>query len=295
MSLEKTFWGTTILTFLGFLLNTEDQIVSIPVEKVNKALEITEYFLNKSNKKATVKDIQRLCGFLNFLCRCVVPGRAFTRRLYSMVSSRMCQHHHVRITEEMKMDLEIWRIFLRNPSIYCRPFADFEVVTAKEINMYSDASRNFQKGFGALCGTSWSCGVWNARFMEQNQPSIEYLELYAVTVAVLNWIRRYSNKRVFLFCDNMSVVHMLNKSSSTCKNCMVLVRLIVLEGLLRNVRVYAKHVRTEHNILSDSLSRLNFDKFRKHGPHMEEMSTPIPDEIWPMEKIWLGSCTEVKY
>ena len=101
--------------------------------------------------------------------------------------------------------------------------------------MYSDASRNFKKGFGAFCDSQWTFGVWNELFMSRAEPSIEYLELFGVAVAVLLWIHKYQNKWVILFCDNESVVHMVNNSSSSCKNCMVLIRIITLHSLLNNV------------------------------------------------------------
>ena len=34
VNMEKTFWATTVLVFLDFLINTETQMVSIPVEKI---------------------------------------------------------------------------------------------------------------------------------------------------------------------------------------------------------------------------------------------------------------------
>ena len=83
VAIEKTYWGTTILTFLGLLLDTTQGLVGIPTEKIERALDMIEYFLNKNKKKATVKEIQKLAGYLNFLCRCVIPGRAFTRRFYA--------------------------------------------------------------------------------------------------------------------------------------------------------------------------------------------------------------------
>ena len=79
--------------------------------------------------------------------------------------------------------------FLTNPQVFCRPFADFaETLDADDIVMYSDASRNFQKGFGAWCESSWMWGAWDPLFMQKVQPSIEYLELFAVTAAVVTWI-----------------------------------------------------------------------------------------------------------
>ena len=79
VSVEKTFWSTEILTFLGMLINTLDQVISIPTEKVQRVQSLIQGILNK--RKVTVEDLQKLTGFLNFLCRCIVPGRAFTRRI----------------------------------------------------------------------------------------------------------------------------------------------------------------------------------------------------------------------
>ena len=95
VALEKTFWGCTILTFLGLLLDSESQTICIPMDKVIKALDMVEFFLNKKNKKATVLQFQKLCGSLNFLCRCVVPGRCFLRRIYAVaVGNNLKPHHH---------------------------------------------------------------------------------------------------------------------------------------------------------------------------------------------------------
>ena len=106
VALEKTFWGSTQMTFLGMLLDTVKQIVGIPIDKLIKAADWVNYFLNKKNKKATVVEFQKLCGILNFLCRCIVPGRAFLRRLY-IAHNDLKPNHHVKITAENRLDLLI--------------------------------------------------------------------------------------------------------------------------------------------------------------------------------------------
>ena len=68
----------------------------------------------------------------------------------------------------------------------------------------------------------WTCMTWDQCWMKQEQPSIEYWELYAVAVGVLIWINKFKNSRILLHCDNDSVCKMINKSTSGCKNCMVL-------------------------------------------------------------------------
>ena len=260
----------------------------IPIEKIRKAIDLINNLLSKKTRKAKVLEIQKLCGYLNFLCRCIVPGRVFLRHLYVSVSSdKLKQHHHVNITEENRLDLLVWRAFLTQPESVSRPFMDANVFTALDIDMFSDASRNFKLGFGVYCGSEWTYGQWNREFMEQNEPSIEYLELYGVTVAVMNWIKFFKNKEVALFCDNEAVVHMINNTASKCKNCMVLLRLITLKGLMHNVRIFAKYVNTKDNGKADALSRLDFKCFRRLGPTMNDLPSNIPKDIWPLWKIWI--------
>ena len=290
VSMEKTEWATDCVIFLGLLCDLMNQVVCIPKEKVMKALDMLEFFLNAKNHKVTVLQIQKLCGTLNFLCRCVIPGRAFLTRIYALTQgSKLRQHHHVRLNVENKLDLLVWKRFLTHPSVYCRPFMDScNLLTATQIDMYSDASRNFQKGFGAYCNKEWTFGQWQADFMVKAEPSIEYLELFGVTVAVDLWIHKFENQRICLFCDNMSVVHMINNNSSKCKNCMVLIRLITLKGMIHNVRIFAKHVSTKDNGKADALSRLDFKRFWSLDPGMDEKCTEIPRHLWPLDKIWVN-------
>ena len=289
VSLEKTFWSSTVLIFLGLLLNTKTQTISIPKEKLDKAKTMIRRFIDPQKRKATVNDIQKLCGFLNFLCRAVVPGRAFTRRIYTLVSSNMKPHHHVKLPSEIKKDLQVWDEFLASPDAYARPFVDLTKFTAEDIGMFSDASKSLVSGgLGAICGDQWTYAPWNYEFLKQKDISIEYLELFAVVVAVKLWLHKFKNRRIYLHCDNMSVVHMINNSSSTCRNCMVLIRIITLTALQNNTRVFAQHIRTEKNKLADSLSRLKLKAFFELAPStVDKAPLIIPDELWPIEKIWV--------
>ena len=82
---------------------------------------------------------------------------------------------------------------------------------------------------------------------------------------------------------------MINNNSSSCRNCMALLRLVVLQGMVHNMCIFAKHVGTKDNGIADSLSRLDFVRFNKLKAKrcMEEYPTEIPHIMWPIEKIWL--------
>ena len=216
--------------------------------------------LEHQSKKTTICELQQLSGFLNFLCRAVVPGHAFTRGLYHYIkNSKFKPHHHIRINQEMTLDLKMWSIFLHHHTALARPFIDFTgsaCTNAEILSMYSDASGNFELGLGVICQSSWTYAKWNTDFCRKVNPSIKYLELFGVLTGVLLWIDRFHNKRVILHCDNMSMVEMINTSSSTYKNCMVLIQLLVLKGLIKNMRIFTRHVSGSANYFLNTLSNI---------------------------------------
>ena len=292
VNLDKTYWGTTLLTFLGMLIDTVNQMVLIPMEKVDTARKLIGLVLNNPSKKVTLLQLQKICGFLNFLCRCVVPGRAFTRRLYAYTGTKegkLKPHHHIKVNQEMREDLKMWLNFLNNSAVYCRPFIDFKKTwDAEEIDLYTDASGKI--GSGGHCNDEYFHAIWDREFLKM-KPSIEYLELHAVVTAVLIWIHKFRNRRIILFCDNKSVVDMINSNSSSCRNCMVFIRILVMKGLVENVRIFAEHLSSAANKLADLLSRDRVQDYKflkmERGEKVARTATEMPEQIWPINKIWL--------
>ena len=133
---------------------------------------------------------------------------------------------------------------------------------------------------------------WTAELMEL-EHSIEYLELFPLCAAILAWAEDLKNLRFTMFCNNKAVVQMVNHTTSGCKNCMVLIRLIVMKSLQYNFRVFATYVKSADNDLADALSRNQMKRFLKlcaeKGKIVNSQADTVPDEIWPPEKIWLKS------
>ena len=294
LSPEKTEWSTTKLIFLGVLLDGTHYCLIIPEEKRTKALNKLSKMSQK--KKATIKEIQELTGLLNFLNRAMVPGRALLRRMYATLKGKVCtksgtklkQYHHVNLNSGFREDCEMWIKFLQSadsPQL-CRPFVDLEAfISVYKLNFYTDTSGKI--GFGCFFDGDWTYGTWSKSFL-QMKPSIEYQELFAVCVAVFTWQHKLVNTRVIIFCDNQAVVNMINNSTSACRNCMRLIRMIVLNNLRHNRRIFVQHIRTDRNILADSLSRGKLQTFWDHAPEgTKELPEEIPEELWPVEKLWL--------
>ena len=71
VAIDKTGYGTQFITFLGMLLNTLEQTISITLDKRDKALQLLQEVLEA--EKVTVIQLQRLAGLLNFLGKAIVP------------------------------------------------------------------------------------------------------------------------------------------------------------------------------------------------------------------------------
>ena len=296
ISMEKTEWATQLITFLGMLLNGKTLAISVPIEKCNTAIALLSEGI--TNKKVTMGFIQKLTGTLNFLNKAIVPGHTFTREMYTKLKLRtkngslLKQYHHVNLNSSFIQDCQMWLCFLSNQSRtgICRPFMDLSPNNSTIIPFYSDASRNKVLGMGAvLDNRRWLWAQWPENFIEHEQPSIEFLELYALVAAMVSWSQEQilNNCRVTIFCDNESVVHMINNLSSSCPHCLKLIRVLVLQGLTHNRRVFCRHIKSELNILSDALSRLDFKRFWRHAPStMAGRSDQILKNIWPVDWFW---------
>ena len=140
IAMEKTEWRSDKLTFLGLLLDGSNFTVSVPEIKRTQTINMIQLLLSK--KKVTIKELQSLAGMLNFLGRAIVPGRAFTRRMYSKFSGPMVtlkKFHHIRIDKEFKSDCKVWLDFLNTDVLLTvsRPFIDFsENLLATELEFF---------------------------------------------------------------------------------------------------------------------------------------------------------------
>lgn len=292
MSHEKTMHAASVIVFLGTLLDGDRLTIGVPEEKIAKAQNQLDYILG--SKKVTVLHMQRITGLLNFFCRAIVPGRAFTRRLYNTYSTtKLKQHHHLRVTGEIKLDLGVWVNFLRHGNAVSRPFVDFDGDNFVDIPFTSDAAKSPLLGYSACY---WDKTVnklyycfnrWDSGFLETFDPSVQFLELYALTVGILLFSAKLKNSRVRIWCDNQAVIQIVNKGASSCKHCMILVRVITLTALFNNTRYQVEYLKSEDNVWSDYLSRMKEDKFLAEVPaNVEPVELNTPSELLPVAKFY---------
>ena len=71
IALDKTAWAQIRIIFWGILLDCQSMSLVVLEEKRTKAIEMLTDMLHR--KKATIKELQSLCGYLNFLNKVIIP------------------------------------------------------------------------------------------------------------------------------------------------------------------------------------------------------------------------------
>ena len=273
IALEKTTRPSQSIIFLGLEIDSVEQQVRVPANKVQALCTLVQTTLRKT--KVTLRQIQSLIGSLNFVCRAIAPGRAFTRRLIGLTKGVQNPHHKVRISSGAKLDLLAWLEFL-NHFNGVSPFRQWGWEHNDTISLFTDAAASI--GFGGYFEGHWFQGRWPSAFLD-NPPSIAFLEFYPLVVSVHCWGHWLANRKVLFRTDNSAVVHIINSQSSRCDKIMQLVRNFVCRCLMHNIWFRAVHVPGVLNDIADSLSRFQIERFRMLAPGADPIMTQIPENL----------------
>ena len=270
---EKTFPPSQVLTFLGYELDSQHMEIRLPLDKLTKCRHLIETCLKK--QKIQLRDLQSIIGTLNFACGAVVPGRPFLRRLINLTVGVNKPFHYIRITAQVRDDLNTWLSFLSSHNGKSLLLPE-RWLLSPNISLFTDASGTL--GYGAVLGPRWFYGRWNETWKGQ---SITLLEFYPIALAVQIWAEEFANKCICFHTDNEALVEILNTQTSKDVRIMHLLGGMVLTCLKGNILFRAKHIPGKSNILADALSRLQEDKFKELAPYAQ----PHPVEIPPLPNL----------
>jgi len=187
------------------------------------------------------------------------------------------------LSRGLKADLSIWSSFLDNWNGVS--YFPSEGQINSELHLYTDASGNI--GCAGSLNSAWFSFPWPKDFVlneRKKNDSIALRELIPVVIACLTWASTFSSRTVILHCDNQSVVEIINARRSRVVVLNRLLRTLVLSELTLDYTVTAVYIPTEENIVADSLSRLDFQRFRLALPSADMTPTVIPTGV--LQRVW---------
>lgn len=267
---HKTVKACQKLIFLGIEIDTKVMVATLPMEKIRRyALKISDTL---DRRKITLTELKSLLGVLQYATSVIRGGRAFLRRLYDLTKNVKHGHFKVTLNKQVKEDLLIWQKFLKcyncvtiirdNPSI------DSDV-----INLYTDASL---QGFGGTFGSNFIVGKFPPSWKDF---SIVVLETYPILALIVTFALKLKNSKIVFNCDNQGVVSIINSQTSKNPLIMTMIRKLVLNLLIYNIKFTARHIPGKINTICDTLSRKQVAVLQQWG--LKPAPTTIPADIRP--------------
>ncbi|CAG2207782.1 unnamed protein product [Mytilus edulis] len=173
----KNHSTSTTHYFLGIIIDTRELTLTMPPEKQSDFYNLLLSF--QKRKRAGIKQIQSLCGKLNWACQMVKGGRTFLRRLINSISSAQNRNDKVLLNSEFKADISWWINFMSvfNGTV---KFMDFKPITS----LQTDAS---SLGGGGYYNGDYFYVNWAIDFPAFRKEHINIKETLAVVLSVLRW------------------------------------------------------------------------------------------------------------
>ena len=209
VSWSKCTAPSTKIRYLGIDFDSIEMTLSLPQDKLDKLFMELKFFEGK--KRATKKQIQRLCGILAHASKVIRGGRVFSRRIIDLLKDLPKGNPRVRIANDFLLDLEWWRQFSSTfngkAHLIQNNFGNGPV-------LFTDACL---KGYGLVCGDDWQAGGFVSDSNEEEQVilgipendhghwlnvpvqgdnSINYLELVAIYLAIQRFAILWRNHHV---------------------------------------------------------------------------------------------------
>ena len=241
------------MAFPGVWFDTVTMTVQITPDRLSQLKEELGDWASKH--RASKKQVQSLLGKLNFVAKCVRPGRLFMSRMLDWLRT-LTDNKPKLIPLSFKQDINWW----------CR-FIDIFNGTRKvpptiwgphDSCLATDACLS---GIGGVClGGFFHFKIPNS----MTGYTINELEATAVMVALKLWACKMSGKRCSIRCDNTTTVLAINNLKTRNTNLQNTVREIMFLCATYEIEIRAIHIPGLENRIPDWLSRWHLDsKFQK--------------------------------
>lgn len=231
--------------FLGFIYNSVDMSISLPLDKRHKILQLVQKFSRLP--VVTIREFAHLLGVLTSACPAVKYGWLYTKELerqkYLVLTKHQSYEAKFKPPASILPDLKWW---LENINSTTFPLETSNFV----LEIFTDASRT---GWGAYCNNNRVNGGWKDIELDFH---INYLELLAVFLGLKCFAREHSNCSILLRVDNTTALSYINRMGGIqFPHLTDLTRTIWQWCEKRNIWLFASYINTTDNIEADQESR----------------------------------------
>lgn len=235
----------TSCKFLGFIYDTTDMTLSLPLDKRNKIASLVQKYSELPT--VSIRNFSQLIGVLVAACPAVRYGWLYTKILernkYLLLQKHGTFDVKVKLPHNILSDLNWWsqNIYKVNNPIKPQHYA---------LEIYTDASRT---GWGAVSNGVRVNGAWKESEISFH---INYLELLAVFFALKCFIRDQTECAILLRVDNTTAISYINRMGGIqFPHLSALSRDIWQWCEIRKLWLFASYINTKDNVEADEESR----------------------------------------
>jgi len=244
---SKSIEPSTRMEFLGIVFDSVKMTIEVSISRVQEINNLLQTWYIK--RSASKRDLQSLIGKLQFVAKCVVPGRLFISRILDLLRGLKQPQHRRRLTAEFRKDIGWWLKFLSH----------FNGVSIMLDQQWLSPDSVVSTDACLKGGGGWLEG----EFFSTEFPSwllaldwhINSLELLTLLLALRLWCPLFRGKKILIYCDNSASVIVLNSGRGKDKTMLMLLREIALLCAENECMIKAVHLPGVDNRLADRLSR----------------------------------------
>jgi hypothetical protein len=271
VNMEKVSVWESKLVAIGWEFDFETWRVQPKTRGLAKLLHFLFVVIPLGHTTVHEKDLERLCGLLNWYAPGIPAGNAFVASLYRCKARVGAMSHRVRLSTPALKDIMWWRALAvmawKCPHVLG---ADIEAVRRSPtatVFLRTDAS-SLIGGGGFLSdvqggeprkrereGIRWT--VTELKVFADLGVSINVLEYFVAMFYIMLWAEDFRGRCVLLECDNTAAVSWLMKKRATKGSPATdaLVKLFSLFCLHEKIVILSTHIRGVDNTIADFRSR----------------------------------------
>lgn len=283
-SRPKQVFGTQ-LPIIGFLVDAVTLQVSLEASKIQDLIQAITNFVSigssKSSRRRSLRDFQRLAGWINWALNVVPLLRPGLSPLYAKISGKNRPLALVYVSDDVAQGLMWIAQHLKQSSgIFLLKAIAWAPQDADVIIIYTDASL---LGLGIWCPAS-NTGRFSSLPQDPPAGTIFYFEAFVVVCAILwvsSWPIERRPQKLAIFSDNSNTVAMFN-TLRALPPYNPLLALAVDTLIAFNIDLRVSHIAGSMNTAADLLSRFKFSDLHRQFPgiHISKFAPPaIPTGV----------------
>ena len=278
-STEKLVPPTTGLEFLGITFDAQTMTMEISQEKMKDIqAELNTWLLKTA---ATRREVESLIGKLQFMAKCIKPGRIFLSRLIQWIRQMDRKSTHT-VPEGAHRDIAWWGRCANEYNgvslIWLHKTPEVDKVLATDACLV---------GYGGWSGNEYFRGRFPHRLKGGN---ITLLEILAVMVALKVWGKNFQGQYFWVHVDNEAVATILNTGASRDPDLQSVLREIVLVAARHQFVIKAKFIPGVTNRAPDWLSRWHQPEqralFRKWAQDGSLHQVKVSESLLQLDNNW---------